>query len=127
MKKLRLRFHHAGIPTVEVRENENFLPEFGMHVTSHEDSPFRIEWMRFEEGSPLPEVVKTVPHIAFQVEDLYAALEGHRVLIPPNSPSEGVLVAFIVHDGAPVEFLEFECEHPDRLPDEDGEEDPSHG
>jgi hypothetical protein len=29
------------------------------------------------------------------------------VLIAPNSPSPGVRVAFIVHDGAPVELLEF--------------------
>jgi hypothetical protein len=28
------------------------------------------------------------------------------VLIEPNSPSEGVRVAFIVHNGAPIEFIE---------------------
>jgi hypothetical protein len=40
------------------------------------------------------------------VADLDRALDGRDVLIEPNSPSEGVRVAFIVHDGAPVEFLE---------------------
>jgi len=126
MEKPRLRYHHLGIPTPESREDEYFLPAFGMHVTPHETNPFRIEWMRFEEGSPLPELVKTVPHIAFQVENLDAALEGYQVLIAPNSPSDGVRVAFVVHDGVPVEFLEFESAHPDRLPDENEEEDPSH-
>jgi hypothetical protein len=29
-------------------------------------------------------------------------------LITPNSPSPGIRVAFIVEDGAPVEFLEEE-------------------
>ena len=33
---------------------------------------------------------------------------GQEILIPPNSPSPGVTVAFIVHDGAPVEFLQFD-------------------
>lgn len=119
MKTAQFRYHHLGIPSEEPRENELFLPEFGMYVTSHTDSPFRIEWMRFTESSPLPELVRTVPHIAFQVEDLQAALEGHELLIPPNSPSPGVTVAFIVSKGAPVEFLEFQGNHPDRLPDED--------
>lgn len=58
-----------------------------------EESPFGIEWMRFEADSPLPELVRTVPHVAFEVEDLEAALEGHEVLIAPNPPSEGIRVA----------------------------------
>jgi hypothetical protein len=63
--------------------------------------------MRFEADCTLPELVKTVPHVAFEVDNLAAALEGHDVLIRPNSPSAGVTVAFVVCDGAPVEFLEF--------------------
>jgi len=122
-----MRYHHLGVPTTEAREDEYFLPDFGMHVTGYENNPFRIEWMRFEEDSPLPELVKTLPHIAFQVEDLEAAVEGYELLIPPNSPSEGVRVAFVVHDGAPVEFLEFTGEHPDRLPHEEDEEGSIHG
>jgi len=35
------------------------------------------------------------------------ALEGKDVLTPPNSPSEGVRVAMIVHDGAPIELMQF--------------------
>lgn len=101
-----LRYHHLGIPTREVRSGEVHLPDFGLHVSGFETSPFGVEWMRFDDDSSLPELVRTVPHVAFQVDDLEAALEGYEVLIEPNSPSEGVRVAFIVHDGAPVEFLE---------------------
>jgi hypothetical protein len=36
-------------------------------------------------------------------------------LIPPNSPSDGVRVAFIVQNGAPIELLEFtDPNHPAR-------------
>jgi hypothetical protein len=125
MKTELLRYHHLGLPSEEPRENEVFLPDFGMYVTSHTDSPFRIEWMRFDEASPLPEVVRRIPHIAFQVEDLEAALEGYEILISPNSPSPGVRVAFILSDGAPVEFLEFQGNHPDRLPEGGDEEGPT--
>jgi len=79
-----------------------------MHVSGYETSPFRIEWMRFDEDSPVPELVQRVPHIAFEVDDLEAALEGREVLIAPNSPSPGVLVAFVVDDGAPVELMQID-------------------
>ena len=60
------------------------------------------------DDAPLPELVKTVPHVAFEVDDLHEALEGHHVIIEPNSPSAGVLVAFIEVNGAPVELMQID-------------------
>jgi hypothetical protein len=102
------KYHHLGIPTKIPRKNETFLEEFKMFVSGYETSPYGIEWMRFEPDCPLPELVKAVPHIAFVVDDLAAEIAGKEILIEPNSPSEGVTVAFIVDNGAPIEFLEFD-------------------
>ena len=102
------KYHHLGIPTSTPRDGEEYLPEFKMHVKPFDTNPYGIEWMRFEPDCPLPELVKTVPHIAFEVDDLEAELAGKEILITPNRPSEGVTVAFIVEDGAPVEFLQFD-------------------
>ena len=38
-------------------------------------------------------MVKTVPYLAFVVENLDEAIEGKEILIKPNSPSIGVNVA----------------------------------
>jgi hypothetical protein len=103
-----LRYHHIGIPTVKPRDGEVYLEKYKMHVSGFDTSPFGVEWLRFEADAPFPELVKTVPHVAFVVDDLEVAIEGELLLIPPNSPSEGVTVAFIDHDGAPVEFLRFD-------------------
>lgn len=102
-----MKYHHIGIPTSEPHPGETYLPDYKTYCTDHEDNPFGIQWMRYEPDCPLPDVVKTIPHVAFEVDDLAAALEGHEILIEPNSPSEGVMVAFVLWDGAPVEFLEF--------------------
>jgi hypothetical protein len=102
-----MRYHHLGIPTTTPKPGETYLEAYKIFCTDHENNPFGIQWMRFEADCPLPELVKTVPHVAFEVDDLAKALEGHDVLIAPNSPSGGVTVAFVVCDGAPVEFLEF--------------------
>jgi hypothetical protein len=102
------RYHHVGIPTATPRAGERHLAEFGVFVSGYETSPYGIEWMRWEPHSPLPDLVKTVPHVAFEVDDLEAEMTGHEVLIPPNSPSPGLTVAFIVDDGAPVELMRFD-------------------
>src|SRR5262245_19652298 len=96
------RYHHLGIPHSSPRDGERYLEEIGVHVCGFETSPYGIEWMRFDTQCDLPDVVKTVPHLAFAVDDLDAALEGKQILIAPNSPSRGVRVAFILDDGAPI-------------------------
>ena len=103
-----MRYHHLGIPTASPRQGETFLEKLGMYVSGYEESEFGVEWMRFTDDSPLPELVRTVPHVAFEVPDLEEALAGRDVLIPPTAPSEGIRVAFVVENGAPVEFLQVE-------------------
>lgn len=103
-----LKYHHLGIPTDVRRDGERYLEKYGMYVSGYEESPYKIEWMRFEPDSTVHELIKRVPHIAFEVDDLEKAIAGREVIVEPNSPSEGVRVAFIVDDGAPVEFLEID-------------------
>jgi len=102
------RYNHIGIPTDTPRPGEVYLELYGVHFTDHESNPFGIQWMRYDPSCALPDIVKTLPHVGFEVDDLAAELVGRQVLIEPNSPSEGVLVAFIVEDGAPVELMQFD-------------------
>lgn len=104
------KYHHMGIPTETVREGEMHLREFGLHTSGYDESPYGVEWIRFDPDSPLPELVKTTPHVAFEVDDLTAELAGKEILIEPNSPSPGVRVAFIVDNGAPIELMEIDTE-----------------
>jgi hypothetical protein len=54
--------------------------------------------MRFEADAAVPDLVRQVPHVAFEVADLASELADREILIPPNSPSDGVRVAFIVEN-----------------------------
>jgi len=101
------RYHHVGIPTNVPRANETYLAQFGLYVSGFPTSPYGIEWMRFEASSPLHPLIKSLPHVAFEVDDLDSALVGQEVISPPASPSEGVRAAVIVVDGAPVELIWF--------------------
>jgi hypothetical protein len=74
------RYHHIGIPTAVERPGETYLEQFKVHVSGYDTSEFGIEWMRFEPDCELPELVQTVPHIAFQVDDLETELAGRDIL-----------------------------------------------
>lgn len=102
-----MKYNHIGIPTTIPQDGEIYLEQFDIYCTDHESNSFGIQWMRYGEKCTLPKIVQEVAHIAFQVENLKKALEGKEIIIQPNSPSEGVTVAFILENGAPVELLEF--------------------
>ncbi len=53
--------------------------------------------------------------LIFEVNDLKEAIKEKNVIIQPNSPSPGVIVAFIEDNGVPIEFLQI-----DRTIAEDG-------
>jgi len=103
------RYHHLGIPTKNIMPDEEYLPHLKMFVSGFTTSPFGIEWMRFEEGCPLSELIQNLPHVAFEVDDLDKALNEHHfeVISEPGIPSAGVRAAMINHRGAPVELIEF--------------------
>lgn len=107
-KKLQnLEFHHLGIKSDEPHKDSIQLPHLKICCTDHESNPFGLQWMYYEADAPYPELVKTETHVAFKVKNLKAVLEGKKVIIKPNRPSEGIMVAFIEENGAPIEFLEY--------------------
>src|SRR5512133_1103518 len=104
------KYHHLGIPTQTVMPGEIYLPQFRFFVSGFSTSPFGIEWMRFEQDSPVDILIQKVPHLAFEVEDLDWELENRdlKILTKPNYPAKGIRVAMIEHNGAPIELIEFE-------------------
>ncbi len=110
IEKWGWRYHHLGIPTNIKMPNERYLSQFKMYVSGFSTSPFGIEWMRFEEDSPISDLIKSVPHIAFEVDNLDFELKNRdlNIITEPNPPADGIRVAMIKHNGAPIELIEFE-------------------
>jgi len=104
------RYHHLGIPTNIKMDGEKYLPQFKFYVSGFGTSPFGVEWMRFEADSSIDPLIQTVPHLAFEVDNLDYELANRdlKVITPPNPPAEGIRVAMIEHNGAPIELIEFE-------------------
>jgi hypothetical protein len=110
------KFHHLGIPTTSKMPGEQYIPHLKFYVSGFPTSPFGVEWMRFEADSPFDELIKTVPHLAFVVDNLEFEIFTRKlnVITKSNYPSEGIKVAMIEHNGAPVELMEFDKNIDDR-------------
>ena len=56
-------------------------------------------------------LLRVEPHVAYRVDDLAGALEGHSVLAEPFDPtgtgSDFLRVAFVEADGAVVELMQY--------------------
>lgn len=107
ISKMGMRFHHIAIPTKEHKPNEKYLEQYKFYVSGFDTSEFSIEWMCFEKGIPISEIIQKVPHIAFEVDDLNSAIKGKKFIGEIATPSKGVRVAMIIENGAPIEFIEF--------------------
>ncbi len=94
-------YHHTGIPTTEKKEGEVYIPLLKFYVSGFPTSPFGIEWMRFEEDCQMHPLIQKVPHIAFEVQDIYAEIErlkkeGFTVLNHiPKKGADNKLVVFL--------------------------------
>ncbi len=100
-------FHHIGMPTEEVQEGETFVEDTKVWVTRPENHPMRVEFLRFEADSEVTGPIREMPHVAFRVNDIHAALEGEDVILEPFTPMEGLQVAFFMKDGAVFEYMQF--------------------
>lgn len=99
-------FHHLGIPTSEVKPGERYSAKFGLYTSDSGSSIARMQWHRFDADSPLPALMRSVPHPAFKVSDLKRAIEGLPLLLGPYEPIEGFRVAIVDDGGMPVELIE---------------------
>jgi catechol 2,3-dioxygenase-like lactoylglutathione lyase family enzyme len=110
----RSRFDHVGIPTADRKDGESWVEATRVWVTSPRAHPYNVEWLRYEPDSPVTGLLREEPHVAYRVDDVQQALEGHDVLAEPFDVGDGFLtVAFALAGGAVVEFMQYANPHED--------------
>ena len=103
-----MKYLHFGVPTTQEKNWVAHIAELGVHVTDPAADPYGIEWLKFDPNSPMDKAIQTLPHAAFQVDDIDAAVAGKKILLAPMSPMSGLRIAFIEHDGAVIELSQVE-------------------
>lgn len=100
-----MKFDHVGIRSFQKHDGEFYYAPNKVWITDSSAHPFSVEWLRYEEDSPVPEPVKSQPHVGFLVDDLESASRGMKPLLGPLVIDEHTTVAFYQsEDGAVVEL-----------------------
>jgi hypothetical protein len=98
-------FDHVGLPTDDVQPNEMYVAETKVWVTDPATHPYKVEFLRYEEDSPVKGPVRELPHMAFRVDDLEQAMAGCEVLLGPVYATATMRDVFGLSDGAVFEFM----------------------
>ena len=99
-------YNHVGIPTTERQEGAVFNEGLKVWLTDFSKSPNKIEYLEFEEGSCMPEIIQTKTHLAYTVPDLNEALKDAKVLFGPAVCDEHLTIAFVEEEGIAIELME---------------------
>lgn len=99
-------FNHFGVITDEKKEGAFFNEGLNVWLTDINNSPNKIEFLKFEEGSCLPELVQKQAHIAYTVPSLEKELVGKKVIFGPAVCDEHLTIAFIEEEGISIELME---------------------
>ena len=73
-----------------------------------DDFDYKIEYLKFEEGTPFPEVLHRCPHVAYKVDSLekYIADADSVICGPMQANDQGDQLAFVWKDGAILELYQ---------------------
>ena len=99
------KINHFGVPTTTKQAGESYAEGLKVWLTDYSKSPNKIEYLRFEEGSCMHDLIQKVPHIAYEVESLEEALAGANILFEPVALSDELTIAFIEEEGIPIEIM----------------------
>lgn len=100
-------YMHIGIPVTAKKPGMTYNEGLKIWMSNPEDYDYKIEYLKFEEGTPFPEIMHKNPHVAYKVDDLEKYLkEADSVLVEPMELGPGVRIAFVILDDAILELYE---------------------
>lgn len=99
-------FNHVGLLTETMPEGAFLNEGLNVWLTDFNKSPNRIEFMKFEPGSCMPQLVQQQGHIAYSVDNLQQELAGKKVIFGPVVCDEHLTIAFIEEEGIAIELME---------------------
>lgn len=103
-----MEFDHIGLITNEKKFSESWVEDTRVWVTNPKEHPFHVEWLRFEENSPVKGPVREKPHIAFKVKNINDASKGLGELLGPFEVGGIMKVGFYEsEDGVVLELMEY--------------------
>ena len=101
-------YMHIGIPVLNKKPGMVFNEWGGFWVNPDvNEYDYKIEYLKFEEGTRFPEVLSKLFHVAYKVDDMTPYLaKAQCVVYGPEVLSETARLAFVFMDDALIELYE---------------------
>lgn len=100
-------FMHIGIPITNLKEGMTYNEDMKIWMSNPDDYDFKIEYLKFEAGTPFPEIMHKNPHIAYKVDDLEKYMvAAQQTIFGPAEIAPNVRIAFIILDDTILELYE---------------------
>lgn len=104
---MTIEYMHIGIPITNKKPNMTYSEDMKLWLSNPDDYDYKIEYLKFEEGGPFPEIMHRNPHVAYKVDDMTPYIkDADEVIFGPVDAGPGVRIAFIIKDGAIIELYE---------------------
>lgn len=98
---------HVGIPVTNKKEGMEYVEGMKLWMSNPDDYDLKIEYLKFEEGTPFPEIIHKNPHVAYKVDKLEPYLEdADQVIFGPADANETDRLAFVIKDDVIIEYYE---------------------
>ncbi len=101
-------YMHIGIPVTNKKPGMVYVDAIKTWIGNVDDYDYKIEYLKFEEGTPFPEAIHRAPHVAYNVDDLekYMADADSVICGPMQANDQGDRLAFVYKDGAILELYQ---------------------
>ena len=100
-------YMHIGIPVTNKKPGMTYNEDMKLWMSNPDDYDYKIEYLKFEEGTPFPEIMHKNPHVAYKVDDAEPYLKAaDQVIFGPVALNETTRIAFILQDDAIIELYE---------------------
>ena len=101
-------YMHIGIPITNRKPNMTYNEGAKFWVSNVDDYDYKIEYLKFEEGTPFPEVLHHLPHVAYKVDDLekYIADADSVICGPMDANGKGDRPVSYTHLRAVLELYQ---------------------
>lgn len=101
-------YMHVGIPVTTRKPNMVYNDVLKFWVNTDVDAyDYKIEYLKFDEETPFPEIMHKNPHVAYKVDDMMPYLaDADQIIFKPYALDEHTRLAFIMKDDTIIELFE---------------------
>ena len=94
-------YMHIGIPITNRKPNMTYNEGAKFWVSNVDDYDYKIEYLKFEEGTPFPEEIHRNPHVAYKAiqEGAHGVDMGRNIFQSDCPAGMAQAIGKVVHEG----------------------------